>query len=76
MLEKNFKETEKEKFERLSHENDLICDNEHSEWYIMYLRELENIDQLLSNSDPNSKANQDVEKWYEYAQFCLKYNMT
>ena len=64
MLEKNFKETEKEKFERLSHENDLICDNEHSEWYIMYLRELENIDQLLSNSDPNSKANQDVEKWY------------
>ena len=76
LLDKNFQETEREKFIRLSTENDLIGDSEHSEWYIMYLRQIEDIDSLLSNNDPNVEANKDVQKWFDYAQFCLKYNMT
>jgi hypothetical protein len=54
LLEKNFKESEREKFDRLMKENDLICDSEHSEWYILYLRELDDIDHLLSNNDSNA----------------------
>lgn len=36
-IEKNFKETEYENFKRLSHECDLIQDNERAEWYIQNL---------------------------------------
>jgi hypothetical protein len=32
-IEKNFKESDIEKFKRLAYEYDLICDNEHAEWY-------------------------------------------
>ena len=73
-IEKNFKETEAEKFSRLTKEYDLIVDHEHSEWYILYLRQLTDIKTLF---DPNVKREEDKDpqKWFNYAQFCLKYGM-
>lgn len=72
-IDKNFSETEAEKFNRLSLEYDLIRDEERSEWYIVYLRELHEITQLFDN---NEDGDADPERWFRYAQFCLKYNMT
>ena len=65
-IEKNFHETEAEKFSRLTKEYDLIGDYEHSEWYILYLKEMTDPSKLFDLSvkrpeDGNSK------KWYEYA---------
>jgi len=63
-LEKNFKETEYDKFKRLAREYDLIQDNEHAEWYI----------QNILICDEENDAN--PQKWFDYAQFCLRYNLT
>ena len=73
-VDKNFKETEAEKFERLCNEFDIIRDNEHSEWYILYLRQLTNINNLF---DAGSEVEQSIQpqKWFDYAQFCLRYGM-
>ena len=63
-LDKNFKESEADKFKRLSHEYDLIQDSEHAEWYIQNI--------LISQVDEPDK---DPQRWYDYALFCLKYNV-
>jgi len=63
-LEKNFKETEYDKFKRLAREYDLIQDNEHAEWYIQNL--------LICDEENDSNP----QKWFDYAQFCLRYNLT
>ena len=63
-LERTFKETPHEKFKRLSAEYDLIGDHEHAEWYIQ---------NLLTDRESDEENPQ---KWFDYAQFCLKYDKT
>ena len=70
-IEKTFKESEIEKFKRLQHEYDLIRDNEHSEWYILNLRSLENIETLFTEYRDDSNP----QVWFKYALFCLKYGL-
>lgn len=62
--DKTLKETPHEKFKRLSAEYDLISDHEHAEWYIQNLL----TDQVSDEENP--------QKWFDYAQFCLKYDKT
>ena len=61
-LDKNFKESNVEKFKRLSREYDLLADNINSEKYLQ---------NLLADEEDQSP-----EKWYEYAKFCLRYDQT
>ena len=55
-IEKNFKETDLDKFKRLSLEYDLLTDHEHAEWYIQNILSFD-----------QEKSNQDPLKWFEYA---------
>ena len=48
-IEKNFKETDLDKFKRLSLEYDLLTDHEHAEWYIQNIL---SFDQEKNNQDP------------------------
>jgi hypothetical protein len=40
-MDRNFKETDLDKFKRLSLEYDLLADSEHAEWYIQNILSLE-----------------------------------
>ena len=40
-VERNFKESDLDKFKRLSLEYDLLADSEHAEWYIQNILSLE-----------------------------------
>lgn len=59
-VDRSFKETETEKFRRLSREFDDICDKQNAEKYL----------QNLIVDYPN-----DAELWTEYAHFALRYGM-
>lgn len=61
----------------MTNEYDLLRDHEHSEWYIVDLRTLKDINVLFENDlqvDPNEQD--DPVKWFDYAKFCLGYDMT
>ena len=46
-LDRNFTESEEAKFERLTNEYDIIRDDQHSEWYMLYLNKVKEIDSLF-----------------------------
>lgn len=62
-IQQTYKETQHVKFSRLESEYELTLDYVHSEWY------LQNI--LINDVHDN-----DTEKWFNYAKFCLQYGMT
>lgn len=59
-LDRNYTESEQEKFKRLEKEYDLTKDSEHAEWYLQ---------NILINDDektPRHKVD-NPEKWFNYA---------